>query len=304
MTLRSPDRGKYLNRLAIVLLLALNVYAFVAAETGGNAFKVWRPDRMRLVLIALIVVGAAAYELRPREGVSVKTDGQGGGIQKEPDAEAAVPAEGAAAPEVDCDERVSPVVSAASSGAARLTVAEHVARAPEPESAVDGAKKSADGTSSAGATDLTADEAWSRARVMVHEFVPDEVADAEYLELVRRAAALGHTLAMVKLGDYAFRRGWIVEAYYWTLLAQLKGAPDLDVALAEIRKVWRREGYPPEYENVRPDFSEQQGVFARAVLRLKCGQNAAVAKKRLYELRDAQCSEALLYLARTGNPCA
>ncbi len=183
-----------------------------------------------------------------------------------------------------------------------MALAEQAARAIELEQASDVRVKDADWPSSADATALTAEEAWNRAREMVHEFIPDVVADAEYLELVNRAAALGHTLAMVKLGDYAFRRGWIVEAYYWTLLAQLKGAPNLDAALTEIRTVWRREGYPPEYENVRPDFSEQQSVFARAVLRLKCGQNAAVAKKRLYELRDAACSEALLYLARTENP--
>ena len=144
-----------------------------------------------------------------------------------------------------------------------------------------------------------AEELWNRAREITHGFLPDEVEDHEYLELIRKAAALGHRLAMVKLGDYAFRRGWIVEAYYWTLLAQLNGAKGLDAAWSEIRKTWAMENSPPEYENVSPYFTETQGVFARAILRLKSGLDSAWARKRLEELSNAGCPEARLYLSRS-----
>ena len=129
---------------------------------------------------------------------------------------------------------------------------------------------------------------------MPHEFIPDFMADRDYLSRLYRAAELGHVMASVKLGDYAYRRGMIVEAYYWTLMAYLRGATEVKAALEEMRKKWVQEGCPPEYENVREGFAEQQGVFARAVLRLRCGIDAAIARKRLAELEAAGCKEALL----------
>ena len=139
-----------------------------------------------------------------------------------------------------------------------------------------------------------AEKLWNEAREMSHNFIPDFMADRDYLSLLYRAAELGHAMASVKLGDYAYRRGAIVEAYYWTLMAHLRGATEVKAALEEMRKKWVQEGCPPEYENVREGFAEQQGVFARAVLRLRCGIDAAIARKRLAELEAAGCKEALL----------
>ncbi len=104
---------------------------------------------------------------------------------------------------------------------------------------------------------------------MPHGFVPDEVEDSAYLTLVRKAAELGHLSAMVKLGDYAFRRGWIVEAFYWTLLAQLHGAAGL-----------------------------VQGELARTILFIKSGRNVTLAHRRLREFADLGYGEAQLYLSR------
>ena len=74
MTLRSPSRGEYWKRMAFVALLALAVYAIVISEKGGGGtFRVWRPERMRFLLIALIAVGAAAYEFRPGGAVPSET---------------------------------------------------------------------------------------------------------------------------------------------------------------------------------------------------------------------------------------
>lgn len=285
MTLRSPSRGEYWRRMAYVVLLTLAAYAIVISEQGGGGtFQVWRPERMRFVLIALIVVGAAAHELRPRGAVppDVKPSGKPDARRPDEPEPEKQPAE-LSVSEVSVPTR-SPQPAPASAPAVVTSaerVAVHVPKTPPEDSSDD------------------AEAIWARAREMQHEFVPDEVSDGEYLRLVRKAAGLGHVLARAKLGDYAFRRGWIVEAYYWTLLARLNGSCDLDVALDEIRKVWVREGFPPEYENVRPDFSESQGVFARAVLRLKCGRDVTLARKRLQELADAKCHEAELYLART-----
>ena len=283
MTLRSPNLVEYLKRMALVVLLGLAVYAIVISEKGGGAtLKIWRPERMRFAIIVLIAIGVAAYEFRPRGTVPSET----------------MPAE-------EPEEPVSE--SSASTPSVPPASSQTGVGAAQPLPAPDGETPTVRGfaiTSSAPKAPpvVSAEDAeaiWAKAREMQHEFIPDELTDSEYLRLVRKAAALGHALARIKLGDYAFRRGWIVEAYYWTLLAQLQGAPGLDAALEEIRKTWTREGAPPEYENVTPDFSETQGVFARAVLRLRCRLDVPLARKRLQELADARCPEAMLYLSRT-----
>ena len=50
-----------------------------------------------------------------------------------------------------------------------------------------------------------AEELWSKARAMPHGFIPDFQTDGEYLDLLCRAAKLGHLEAMKKLGEYAAR---------------------------------------------------------------------------------------------------
>ena len=139
---------------------------------------------------------------------------------------------------------------------------------------------------------------WDEARGMTHCFMLDWEKDREYLAKVYGAARLGHLEAMVKLGDYAYRRGAVVEAFYWTLLAELKGATGLGVALREMRSRWLSEGCPEEYENAYKDFTEEQGVFARAVLRLQSGVNPQYARARLKELADRGVEEARLFLGK------
>ena len=105
---------------------------------------------------------------------------------------------------------------------------------------------------------------------------------------------------MVKLGDYAYRRKAFVEAFYWTFLAELNGATGLEDALCEMRTQWLSEGCPEEYENAYTDFTEEQGVFARAVLRLQCEVDPQYACARLRELADRGVEEARLFLGK-GN---
>ena len=150
---------------------------------------------------------------------------------------------------------------------------------------------------------VDANRLWEEAREMPHRFIPDPMKDGDYLSKVYDAAKLGHLEAMVKLGDYAYRRGAVVEAYYWTTLAELKGAVGLVVALREMRKRWLAEGCPEEYGNTYTDFTEEQGVFARAVLRLQCGVNPQYARARLKELAERGVEEARLFLGK-GNVSA
>ncbi len=58
------------------------------------------------------------------------------------------------------------------------------------------------------------------------------------------------------------------------------------------------EGCPEEYENAYGEFTEEQGVFARAVLRLQCGVDSQYARARLKELADRGVPEARLFLGK------
>lgn len=143
-----------------------------------------------------------------------------------------------------------------------------------------------------------ADRLWVEARALTHNFIPDPSTDADYLAKLHGAAKLGHLVAMAKLGDYAFRRNALVEAYYWTALANLKGATGLDEPLRQIETCWMSYGFPTEYENVYTYFSEEQGSFARALLRIRCAVDAPHARARMKELAERGLAEARLFLGR------
>ena len=143
-----------------------------------------------------------------------------------------------------------------------------------------------------------ANRLWDEAREMKHRFMPAWGKDSDYLAKVYAAAKLGHLEAMAKLGEYAARREAVVEAYYWTLLAELKGAKGLTAPLRELRLRWLALGCPNQYRNTYGEFTEAQGVFARAVLRLQSGIDPKYARARLKELAADGSEEARLYLAR------
>ncbi len=141
-----------------------------------------------------------------------------------------------------------------------------------------------------------ANRLWEEARGMTHRFKPDEIKDGEYLRKIQMAAELGHLEAMAKLGTYAFRRKRYVEAFYWRWRAEAGGWHETEKpTLREIRLEWRLRGCPTEYDN---DFGEERGKFARTVLRLQCGVDAAGARQRLKRLAERGVEEARLFLGK------
>lgn len=136
---------------------------------------------------------------------------------------------------------------------------------------------------------------WLKARKMPHGFVPSRESEKEYLGLLQQAAALGHAESMNKLGDYAFRRGTLVEAFYWKLMSELHGFMPSQPSLMEIRQAWVFRGYPTEYGNVSSAFTAEKGSFARTILRLRSGVDRVGARRRLKELVAANVAEARLY---------
>ena len=140
------------------------------------------------------------------------------------------------------------------------------------------------------------EELWTMARAMEHSVVPNGADDPTYLELIYKAARLGHLKAMVKLGEYACRRNELVEGYYWTDLAARRGAKELNRALLGIRKRWMASGCPSGRGNVHAGFSAMQGSFTRALLRIRCGIGYAQARMRMKELAEQGCEEARQFL--------
>ena len=137
------------------------------------------------------------------------------------------------------------------------------------------------------------------AKRAVRAAIPPARLAFEDLASVYEEAKLGKPEALAWLGDYAYRRGVIVEAFYWTILAELRGADGLDETLCEMRTRWLSEGCPPEFENAYAEFTEEQGEFARAVLRLQCDVDPQCACALLEELAERGVVEARLFLGET-----
>lgn len=140
------------------------------------------------------------------------------------------------------------------------------------------------------------DRLWTEAQGVPHGRVPDFRKDGDYLRLVVKAAQLGQTEAMVKLSEYAERRGKTVEAFYWMQRAELSGTKGVGQRLRKLRAMWLSLGCPGEHRNVTDGFTAEQGSFARAVLHISRPLDAPQARKRLRELADGGCKEARLYL--------
>ena len=145
-----------------------------------------------------------------------------------------------------------------------------------------------------------ADALWEAACEMEHQFIPDWETDEAYLTLLYKAAALGQFEALNRLGDYALLREAFVEAFYWKIKVAMEEAPFLGATLEDVLAAWTRAGCPTEYENVTDDFSADQGVFARVVMRFMTGINLANATQRMKELVAAGNPDALRYRKWSG----
>lgn len=103
----------------------------------------------------------------------------------------------------------------------------------------------------------------------------------------------------LRLAEYAFARGAVVEAHYQALKAHLEGEQDAVRAMSRYRRAWTSLGCPECREPPRVDFTEEQIELSMAVLLLH-GVDAGAAKARLERLADGGCADATLFLRRIG----
>ena len=139
---------------------------------------------------------------------------------------------------------------------------------------------------------------WEEARKMPHAAVPDPEKDANYLKTLAVAARLGHVEAMKELGTCANKRKKVVEANFWLTLAELNGATDVEQELRVVRAHWLAKKCPREYDNVRDDFTKDDGSFSRAVLHLRSGKAFRHACESLTTLSGKGHKEAKLYMEK------
>ena len=128
--------------------------------------------------------------------------------------------------------------------------------------------------------------------------IPSFATDWQYMTLVHKAAELGHAGAMSALGDFAFQRGDVVEAFYWKQRVEMGGGRCRNPTLTDIVRVWTEVGCPDGGEEVGVRFPVQRADFAHAVLCLKSGVDPRFGTMRLKELSDAGDEDAMRFLKR------
>ena len=159
----------------------------------------------------------------------------------------------------------------------------------------DGLQVSGDGLQVGGGE---AEKLWAEACGMTPSEIPSFETDWRYMTLVHKAAELGYGEAMSALGDFAFQRGDVVEAFYWKLRVEMGGGRCRNPSLANIISVWTEVGCPDGSEDIGAGLSEQRAVFAHAVLCLKSRVDPRFGTMRLKELADAGDEDAKKFLKR------
>lgn len=149
--------------------------------------------------------------------------------------------------------------------------------------------------------DPEAERLWNEARAIIHSETPDFSTDWHYMTLLYKSAERGSLEAMSKLGDHAYAREDLVEAFYWKLQVEMRGGIPRNPSVSEILQDWLDAGCPEEYENNTVGFPERKGVFARAVLRLRGGVDLQRSRIRLNELLREDDPDARCFLRR--NSC-
>lgn len=139
------------------------------------------------------------------------------------------------------------------------------------------------GAAASGRGPLPGEAEYAEARQMPHHSIPTYMEDGEYLALLGKSAAAGYPRALARLGEYALRRGMLVEAHYWFWRARKRGVRGLDAPMREIRRTWQRYGYPSERSNQHELFADADVEAAHALLELTLGRNRAAAQAFLQE---------------------
>ena len=146
-----------------------------------------------------------------------------------------------------------------------------------------------------GASD-EAQRLWEEARAMPHQEVADFSTDWQYMTLLHKAAKLGHAEACSTIGDYAYLRGALIEAFFWKWKAEADGGRCVEPSLEEIRAECLASGALVEPGEPNGSYGAEEDDFARAVIAIQSGLSVATAMQRLKELAECGVEEAQIFL--------
>lgn len=104
----------------------------------------------------------------------------------------------------------------------------------------------------------------------------------------------------VRLGEYSWYRGAMIETHFWLSMAKYRGVEGLDEWLDVIRKRWLQTGRPDEEENEYAQFTFQRGLIARAHLMCVSGFNAQVNHAIIVDLAQEGNKDAQYILSVIG----
>lgn len=315
--------GEFGSRMLFITLLCLVAHCAVAYAQGARGkelFGIGKPERAKTLLLAGVVVVGAAFATCPKKN-------------KAPVAGTAVPpneSEGKVPDKVSKpDESVRPVVEPPQpvEPPPIIVPTPPVVEPPRPvivpprpavrpssvamPQSVATPRKAVVPTGAARprtpvpstdppTVDAQAEQMWNAARKIGHNYIPRQKTDRHYLSLVHGAAMAGHLEAQAKLGEYAFRRGRMVEAYYWMKLAQLNGKLGLEVRMRECSMRWTVGGCHSERGNVYELFTGRQSAIGRAALRIDSGVQIEKALARLNEMASEGEPVAIRILNQRG----
>jgi len=296
MNLRTTSVRRQWQVWTCLMLLGIVVYFVLVHALGlGNPLCFCGPHQMRILLPLVVLLRILAREfrwdgvVREEKAEKVKVEGQAG---EESESKSKVEVEernltsGArsafTSDEVVASSKVPPVLST-----------------PTPTPTLTPTTYTSPVVPAAGAAEL-----WSQAQAMLPALDPELPIEecVSYMTLVHGAAEGGCIAALARLGELAFNRGALVEAYFWTKMARRRleledptfeqGLTEIGGMLQNIRREWTAAGQPPEFENVYDSFPEERGELGRAFLRLDSG------------IEVWQTREYLQLLIANGNPDA
>lgn len=130
----------------------------------------------------------------------------------------------------------------------------------------------------------------AQAEVALEAYDPDRIAE------VHRQARARRPELFVRLGEYAWCRGAMVEAHFWVSLAKFHGVEGLDDWLDRIHKRWLLLHRPSELQNAYAQFTPQHGALSRAHLLYLSGFNVQLQYDIIMRMAQKGDRDARLFL--------
>lgn len=124
-----------------------------------------------------------------------------------------------------------------------------------------------------------------KAKGIARNALPETEWSVELLRDLLEAAKAGDAEARSLLGEYAWRHGAFVEAFFWYSMADELEPAAYRRELGRVFADWRDAGCPGEFDNVRKSFNEYCGSYARALLRVRAGIDVGVSVRMAETLR-------------------